>query len=332
MKKIYLSLSVLFIASQISLAQLSLTKAFNEPVVGDIFNKQKYDTTTAIPKSTGAGMNWNFNTLTINTSTEVSTYTTTASTPSASIFPGASISEIIGMGGNYNHYKPTASTFEYQGVQFPGTPINFSNTAVYYVWPYSFGTTNTDNFSGTTTTGTVTTSFAGSIAGYGSGTGTVVMPGGLTLTNCLQLKNVLTFTLMQGSNVQTQIQTEYLYFHGSNKFPILSVQYQAQTSGTVTSNTCDVWVNKAVVAGINETQLSTNNFVVFPNPATNVVNVVLPNNEIATQLQVVDVTGKVVKQISDDNIINVADLAKGVYFVRITNKESILQKQIVLVD
>ena len=73
-----LTLTILLMVSQISIAQLSLTKAFNEPVIGDIVNWQQYDSTTAIPKSLGAGQNWNFNSLTTNTYVQTSTYTTVA--------------------------------------------------------------------------------------------------------------------------------------------------------------------------------------------------------------------------------------------------------------
>ncbi len=332
MKKIYLALSILLVGSQITLAQLSLTKAFNEPIIGDVNNKQKYDTTTAIPKNTGANQMWNFTSLALNSYSEASTYMAPASTPSASSFPGATISEQQGTGGSYTHYKSTTTNFEYQGIQFPGVVINFTNTGIAATWPVNMGYSVTDPFGGSNTTGTVTSSINGSINVQGSGTGTVVMPGGLTLTNCLQVKNTITFTLTQNSSTQTQIQTEYSYYHSSSKFPVLSAQYQVSTTGTVTSTQLDIFVNKAIVAGIKEQQVSASNSVVFPNPAKDLVNVVLPNNEVAAQLQIVDVTGKVMTQTTNANSINVSSLAKGVYFVRITSKGAILQKQIVLVD
>src|SRR5687767_12215126 len=117
MKKLYFSLVLVLGIAQISDAQLSLTKALNEPVVGDIVSRQAFDSTTAVPKATGSGLNWNFTSLVALTNTETSTYTTVASTPSAAIFPGATISENQG-NGSYQHYKSTSTTFEVQGIQF----------------------------------------------------------------------------------------------------------------------------------------------------------------------------------------------------------------------
>ena len=66
MKKIYLSILASAFAMTVN-AQLTLTKAFNEPVVGNVNTQKGYDSTGVIPKATGAGQNWNFSTLTTNT-------------------------------------------------------------------------------------------------------------------------------------------------------------------------------------------------------------------------------------------------------------------------
>src|SRR5688572_15716010 len=110
MKKIYLSILAGAFAFNVN-AQLSLTKAFNEPVFADVDSRQGYDSTTVVPKSSGAGQNWNFSSLVTNTVTETNTYTMAASTPSASMFPGSTIASDDGMGG-YDYYKVTAGTYE----------------------------------------------------------------------------------------------------------------------------------------------------------------------------------------------------------------------------
>ncbi len=335
MKKIYLSLLALSFIIQLSKAQLTLTKAFNEPVIGNVNTRQQYDSTTAIPKTTGVGQNWNFTSLLTNTFVETSTYTTVASTPSAAIFPGATISEDQG-GGNYFHYKSTASNFEYQGIQFPGTVINFSNTAVADIWPINFGYNSNDAFGGSTTTGTVTSSISGTINVSGSGTGTVVMPGGLVLTNCLQVINAITFTLTSGPTTQMQVQKEYTYYHSSNKFPVLKIQYSAQTSGTLTTKKIDIKINTAVVAGIKTTEIN-NDFSVFPNPCNELLNVAM-NNALGEPINVSfsNILGQIVKnenlgnEISILANINVSDLPKGIYFVNIKSGQKFSMKKIII--
>jgi hypothetical protein len=336
MKKIYFSLLLIACTLQISNAQLSLTKAFNEPVIGDVFIKHQYDSTTAVPKATGAGQNWNFTSLTLNAFNETSTYTTTASTPSAAIFPGATISEDKGT-GQYTHYKSTPTTFEFQGVQFPGAVVNFSNTGIFATWPVNFGYVGNDTFGGSTTTGTVTCSMNGSINLSGVGTGTVVMPGGgLILTNCLQVLNNITFTLTQGTSTTTQVQKEYSYYHSSNKFPVINIRYQTSTSGTVTTNQFTCFVNNAIVAGLTTHEIN-NNLLVFPNPASEIINVSLSNNSNDNvSVTLTNVIGKVVKNenLGNKNLIhsnlNVNELPKGIYFMNVYIGQTSSVKKIVI--
>ncbi len=335
MKKIYFSLFVLSLTSQISQAQLTLTKATNEPIVGNIFTRQRYDSTTAVPKAIGAGQNWNFTSLVTNTLVEVYTYTTVASTPSPAIYPGATISEDQG-GGKFIHYKSTASTLEYQGIQFPGAIINFSNTGISATWPIAFGYNANDIFGGSTTTGTLTASIAGSINVNAAGSGTVVLPGGTTLTNCLQVINTISFLLTSGTSTQTQVQKEYSYYHSSNKFPVLSIQYQSQTSGTLTTTNVTIRVNPSALAAIKINEIS-NDFSIFPNPCNELLNVAM-NNVSGEQVNVsfTNVLGQIVKnenlgnEISILANINVSDLLKGIYFVNIKTGQKSSMKKIVI--
>ena len=113
MKKIYLSFFTIALAFTAT-AQLSLTKAFNEPTLGNVNTQKGYDTTSVIPKTTGTGQTWNFSSLTTNTVTEVTTYITPASTASAALFPLATLAEDDGS-GQYNYWRSTATNFELLG-------------------------------------------------------------------------------------------------------------------------------------------------------------------------------------------------------------------------
>jgi hypothetical protein len=331
MKKIYFSLLLIAGALQISNAQLTLTKAVNEPVIGDVFNKQFYDSTTSVPKATGAGMNWDFTSLVANSNLETSTYVSVASTPSAASFPGATISEAKGSPGNYTHYKSTATTFEYQGVQFPGSVTNFTNTGILYTWPVGFGYTASDSFGGAGTT-TIT----GSENMSGTGTGTVVMPNNLILTNCLQTVFSLTVNLASASFSQTQVSKEYSYYHSSNKYPLIIIKYQTTTSGTVVTKGYEVRVNTAIVAGLTSFEI-TNNQLVYPNPTSDMITVSLENksNE-AVNLSLSNSLGQTVRteNLGNDQSIqsnlNVNDLPKGIYFLKTTIGKMSSVKKIVI--
>jgi len=64
-----------------------------------------------------------------------------------------------------------------------------------------------------------------------------------------------------------------------------------------------------------------NIFSLFPNPAKDNLQIVISNNHNANDISVIDLTGKLVKNISINNTTNinidVSDLNKGIYFIRI---------------
>ncbi|MEO6304741.1 MAG: hypothetical protein ABIP51_16385, partial [Bacteroidia bacterium] len=93
MKKIYFAILSGLLFTQISHAQLTLTKAFNEPVIGDNYPTQRYDSTGVLDNSFGPNTFWDFSTLATNTAVAASNYTTVASTPSASSYPNATFAE-----------------------------------------------------------------------------------------------------------------------------------------------------------------------------------------------------------------------------------------------
>ena len=86
-------------------------------------------------------------------------------------------------------------------------------------------------------------------------------------------------------------------------------------------------------------QLSTNDskdlagLAVFPNPASNKINVSIPENVGAVKLQLFNVLGKKVKErsISKGNTaLDLADLSKGVYVLRFNSKKAAIAKKIII--
>jgi hypothetical protein len=345
MKKIYLSIIATAFAFSLN-AQLTLTKAFNEPVSGDVFTKKGYDSTAVIPKSSGTGQNWNFSTLTSNTITEVSTYTPASSTPSVSLFTGATLAEGDGAGG-YNYWKSTASTFELMGfADAAGSAVTFTNSAIVATWPISFGYSGTDAFAGTATLSGFPGTSNGTLTSTAPGSGTVTLPGSIAFSNCLQLKTVINLNMYLGSFPITftvnQRTTEYHYYHSSQKFEILTVSYNSQTittgSSPSVSATADIRINNAVITGINDINFDAINYNVYPNPATDNVNIDLTNaSSDHVSVVVINNLGQVVKSADLGNSmdvkhsLNTFDLPKGMYHIttsigdRSTTKKLIIQ-------
>ena len=83
-----------------------------------------------------------------------------------------------------------------------------------------------------------------------------------------------------------------------------------------------------VTVGVNE--VLSNSFNLYPNPATNVVNITNSENMLVQQIAVYDTAGKLIKTENYNNQteiqLNVENLASGTYMLHIkTNEEQQLQ-------
>jgi hypothetical protein len=323
MKKIYLTLlSGLFI-SQLSTAQ-TLTQAANEPIVGDTWTNKGWDSVGVVPKTGGAGQTWNFSGFTQNTTTVTSTYQATTAVAGATAFPGATIVENQG-GGNYNFFKTAGSSYEMLGSQATGSNFTYTNSAIVANWPVAMGYSVTDAYSGDLT-GTIGGTLAGTVTTEGFGTGTISLPGGITLNNVLLLKvwNKVNATVtFPFPTTFTITGTDYLYYHSSQKYPLVRVMYSATTGFTNTTSK-EIDMNLAVVTGVNDKNFDAT-FQIFPNPAKDYFEVNLSNtsNENGV-IEIYNAVGQLVQTIALGNEtqlkknVSLNNLATGIYVVKTT--------------
>jgi hypothetical protein len=91
----------------------------------------------------------------------------------------------------------------------------------------------------------------------------------------------------------------------------------------------DVHIIINVVEGTASTEDFASNFSVYPNPATNVINVA-NSADVINNVTITDLNGRTVKQVTvgvNDAQINISDLAQGVYILNATsNGKSFTQK------
>jgi hypothetical protein len=90
-------------------------------------------------------------------------------------------------------------------------------------------------------------------------------------------------------------------------------------TSTLTSISPVVYCNPVGIE--EESDLTTNNFIIYPNPASNDLHV-HADNLPAAQIQVINALGKtlLIEQIhKGDNLINVSALKDGIYFMVITS-------------
>ncbi len=336
MKKIYLSIITATIAFSAN-AQLTLTKAFNEPVLGDVNSKEIFDSVAVLNNSTGLNQVWNFSALTSSSVTEVGTFTTVASTPNGSNYAGATIVEDDGQSG-FTYYKSTSTQYEIVGIEDPNIVLNFTNTAIAAIWPVTMGYSNTDLFAGSAAAGgTLTGTATGTTTTMGTGTGTLIIPGGASFTNILQVKTQQNVELnLAGGFITATVQTtDYNYYHGTQKFPLLTVSY-SDVQGAFANTSATIKINNSVITGINDLNFDAS-FNIFPNPAKDYVNVKLHNAVNANcKIQIVNSIGQIAQEIdlgSDSEItrnISVSNLNSGIYMVKTTLGDKVSVRKLII--
>lgn len=331
-------LSILISLASLANAQLTLTKANNEPVVGDQRGVISLDTsfyTTGLPTNiTGTNVTWDFSNLAVNSTVGVVSSDFIAPASATTSAPaGATIAE--DQSGSYTFFKSSSSPidkYEILSIKMGTVAFSFTtNPATVAEWPISYGYNVTDAVAGNVQF-SISANVTGSTTTMADGTGTLMMPQGHTFTNVLRLKTVLNMNATIGPFPVGNIkQTIYQYFAAGDKFPILTVNNTATTFSSQTTNATTANGNANHLAiGIKENKLNTVSFVVLPNPANTSVSIELEKNAIAESLKLINVAGQEVKQANNSNTLSVADVPNGIYYLEVSSNDHMARKPVVI--
>ena len=77
----------------------------------------------------------------------------------------------------------------------------------------------------------------------------------------------------------------------------------------------------SVTSALSNDSFTVNNFDIYPNPTSNVLNISNLNNIEINTISITDINGRTIKNVNAANSINVSDLNAGVYFVTIETTE-----------
>lgn len=303
-------------------SQTTITKAFNDPVIGDDINNNIVNGTVD-NSATGSGVTFSNpsvtmgaaanNTFVAPTSTEIST------------FPGTTIKQNDGNGTTLL-FKTSATKLEITGVINSTATLNFSaDNATYLVYPTTFGTTGTDNARGTFTSSLASGLFKGTITSTGDATGTLII-GTKSYSNILRVKIVQNFNLYQSSDtsyifpIGSIVNTVYLYFDNIKKYPLLSY-----TEGTLSVPLLSINQTTSGAQAQNETflglQNNTKSTKLYPNPAQDFIR--FEGLEIKnSMIEIYSTDGKLLKQTTNfNNFIDISSLSVGNYLLKVKTKE-----------
>ena len=314
MKKILLSVIV---STTILQAQTTITKAFNDPLIGETINNVNVNGTV---DNSATGNNVTF----VNSSlTQGSASATTYSAPTAnevSTFPGTTI-KMTGNGSTV-YYKQTATKLEITGLVTPDATLNFStNNGTFITYPAAFGYSESDTAAGTFSATAGSGNFSGTINITGDAQGTLLI-GAKTYTNVLRIKSVQNFNLtVFGFSVGTIVNTSYAYYDSAHKFPLLST-----TNAVITVQGTPQTTNLA--QALNETFLSTSDFVrkdafkIYPNPAQDFIEFKGDLSQYS-KANIYSLDGKLIKT-SDlkSGKVQVSELPPSSYFIEVSGNKA----------
>ncbi len=305
-------------SSVTALAQPSLTGANTNPTVGEIFST-KTTTIGVTPGSAGANQTWNLTGLGAGTSVTVNAVSV-ASTPSAASFPGANIAFYDG--SSYSYANNTSASSINHGNTAGGVLFSYSNPETILSFPVNYNNVSTDSWQCIFTNASITFTRVGTTTVTADGYGTVTTPAN-TYSNTMRLHFVQTYTDVSTSFTITYTNNEYIWYTPG-------IHYAVAATYTVTNSftspfTGGTYLN-SVVTGINSFAPLAYNISLFPNPASDNINIAFTSEESGkAELKIFDVNGKQLQGVSEVAIlpgdnrlkVNTNELAPGVYFMSI---------------
>lgn len=329
MKRTLLIVSLLTIGA----VNAQLTQS-NEPSIGETASMYLCDSNyTNYSNVTGSGVTWDYSQIArydgeIRTVQVVDPSTTT----NGSSF--STSAKALELGTNIVTYfdSDVNSRFS-QGFVFTEPTLGDiivtfdSDVLTQMTYPFAFGSTEDDPYAGTIyyNAGTATSSsLTGNSHASIDGEGTLIFPGGISVSNVLRLKSIDTTEFNESfflGDVQV-IREQYEYYDlATQNLPIFihSNIIVTQVGASLPLTDASIVLSKYNtdnVMGINEN--TTAEFSVYPSPATDVINIKGINLNDAT-ITVFDQSGKAIKTVSNFNgsQVSVSELGSGIYLIAI---------------
>jgi hypothetical protein len=330
MKKFLFSLLVL--SFQFTKAQYTLTSS-SSPQVGDNNSSVSIYTTGLVVPTSGSGQTWNYSAINENTtSITTSTFVALSSVPNSSLYSNATIAETFD-NTNYDVYDNSAGA-DYLGTSVAtiSNCIVFSDPIKYMSYPFSYGSSYTDNF---LLSNSMYVS-SGTVVVAGDGTGTLAIPN-FTFNNVLKVSQSYTQTLAVGNATYTYVGLNNYFYCNLSKFPLLTINTSTQTGGgapTVIDLNGSVNKNFTVV-GLNKIN-ETNDFTLYPNPSNGLFEIQFENTVAHFVVLVTDIYGREIKReehtdFSKHNThINLKDAVPGIYYVKVKSSDGETTRKIII--
>lgn len=320
--KLLASLSLLIGAQ--AFAQPSLESPGNAPTPGTSFstNFGEYRSEGA----SGASQTWNFSTLVADSSAIVYVESPDA-TPQGSEFPNATAAVINADGTQY--FQASSSVLELVGPALLGQTAPLSDPASFLPFPCTFNTSWEDDFQGSVDVQGFPLAVSGNVIGIADGYGTLQLPEG-TVNDVLRVRRITTTLLdVSGFGSGELEENAFAFYKVGLGLPILEISSttgELPLLGPIEIQTLK-WVDVSTV-GFADLFSQDIGMEVFPNPATNLVQVNFGlDGGRAVAIELLDFHGRQVQQTSMNTAnggvhvgtLDVSGLSAGVYMIRVTD-------------
>lgn len=313
------------------LAQPTLTDANCNPVAGETFSIVISNSIS--PGSAGANQFWDLSAMT-QTYTGGVNISTAASSPSASLYPGANIAYNDGYVRQFYNTSATAlqhyGKFNNNGL-FSATVITtYSNPIDYLHLPCNFNDTYVDSYAGSQhTTPSVTPTYIrfGTTTVTADGYGTLALP---TATHAnvmrVHMHSINRDSIANNSSGSYYTKDEYFWYRPGTHYPVAGyfnydgVMHSFYISGNLT--------------GLNDRHNESLAFELFPNPVSELLNIHFPVSPTGKmQLAIYNSLGQELKTIdanaalSVDQAINISEFSNGIYILQLKENGTLLNSK-----
>jgi len=214
------------------------------------------------------------------------------------------------------------------------TTLTYSDPQLMLQYPFSYYAGNiNDLVYGAHTVSGMSAVASGVSTSTADGFGTLILPSG-TYYSLLRVK--FTSDMRDSSLLYKLITstTTYSWYDGINKYPLLSISRTSTSIMGTTTITKTVRVSSDAYTSINNYENKGSEIILMPNPASGFVNVSFETNNSSTvEISILDVQGNLVKFFNDksnQNQLDISDLSKGMYFVRLNTEKGSSYKKLMV--
>ncbi|AZA80769.1 hypothetical protein C1637_11900 [Chryseobacterium lactis] len=319
------SLLILLGTSAVFSAQITLTKASNDPVMNDIVNNNTVNGTVDNSAS-GANVTFSNGSLTQGAASQV---TYPAPTPAEiTNYPGSTIKMVDGTTTIF--YKASATKLEITGIVNPQVTLNFNqDNGTYIAYPTTYSLTpQSDTVQGVFSSSIASGLVKGTMAFQADAYGTLIVAG-KTYNNVLRVKFTQNINLYSPIDITfsnplgTFTNTAYSYYDASHRYALLS-----STSGTLSVPAFGINQSTSTAQALNETFLAVGNVMkkanlaIYPNPAQDFIGF-KGDMENYSSAKIYSLDGKLIKtsDVKSGNI-QISDLPPASYFIEVSGKNT----------